>query len=518
MSARFAQLMFVLLTCGFAFTQEPTGTNEKTAEAQLTQAVQQLQEQIAHLQNSVAELRTEADRYRAETQELAHQLEVIRVNEAAAVQSPATSNASAAPVGNVEERPSASPDARLSRLEDEYALLTGKVDDQYQTKVESASRYRVRLSGLVMLNLFANRGVPDSIDTPGVSVVGGVLDGRGSFAGSLRQSQIGLEALGPEWAGAKITGDLRFDFAGGFPDTENGVALGLMRLRTGNVQFNWSHTSLTAGQDSPMFSPLSPTSVIALAQPEFSYMGNLWTWVPQVQLQHWIGLGATQRVTLAAGILDPLTGEPPRSQFDRAAQAGEVSRQPGYSARIGWTNASNDDRPMSFTAGGYFSRQNWGFDRGVDGWAGTADWQLPLLPRLTMKGELYRGKALGGFGASNGQSVLSSDVLQNRFAVVNGLDTVGGWTQASFQATPTLQINGGYGLDNPFSTEIRRFASRQNLLNPELGRNSGEMTNVIYRPRSDLLFSVEYRHLMSSRLTNVRASTENIGMGIGLLF
>jgi hypothetical protein len=44
------------------------------------------------------------------------------------------------------------------------------------------------------------------------------------------------------------------------------------------------------------------------------------------------------------------------------------------------------------------------------------------------------------------------------------------------------------------------------------------MGNVIYRPRSDLLFSLEYRHMVSSRLTNVRASVDNIGMGIGLLF
>jgi FtsZ-binding cell division protein ZapB len=183
MNARFAQSMFFLLSGGLAFAQGPAPTAAKTAEAQLTQAVQQLQEQIAHLQNSVAELRNESDRYRAETQELEHQLEAIRVSEAAAVQSPATSNPVAATTGNVDEGPAVSPDARLSRLEDEYALLTGKVDDQYQTKVESASRYRVRLSGLVMLNLFGNRGVPDSIDAPGVAVVGGVLDGRGSFAG-----------------------------------------------------------------------------------------------------------------------------------------------------------------------------------------------------------------------------------------------------------------------------------------------------------------------------------------------
>jgi len=33
-----------------------------------------------------------------------------------------------------------------------------KVDEQYQTKVESASKYRMRLSGIVLLNLFSNWG------------------------------------------------------------------------------------------------------------------------------------------------------------------------------------------------------------------------------------------------------------------------------------------------------------------------------------------------------------------------
>ena len=516
MKARFARTVIFLLSAGVALAQQEPPSAPEISSAQLAQAVQQLQAEISRLQSSVTELRTEADRYRAQTEELERRLETI-----AGARPPASTDKvseSVAPVVADDRQSANAADARLSKLEDQYALLTGKIDDQYQTKVESGSRYRVRLSGLVMLNMFSNRGVPDSIDTPGVAVPGGVLDGRGSFAGTLRQSQVGMEIFGPEWAGARVSGDLRFDFAGGFPDTENGATLGLMRLRTGNVRLDWSHTSLSAGQDSPMFSALSPTSLISLAQPEFSYTGNLWTWVPQIQLQHWFDLGSSQRFTLSAGVLDPLTGEPPRSQFDRTAQAGEVSRQPGYSARVGWSNLRNEDRQISLTAGGYFSRQKWGFNRNVDGWAATADWQLPLLPRLSMKGELYRGKALGGFGASNGQSVLSSDVLQNAFAVVQGLDTAGGWAQASLQASPTLQFNAGYGLDNPFSQEIRRFALRQTLLNPELGRNSSAMTNMIYRPRSDLLFSLEYRHIMASRTTNVRSSAENIGMGIGMLF
>ena len=505
----------LLVITSAALGQQASSTGATNSE-QLADAVRQLQAEISQLQNSVAELRSEADRYRAQTQELERRLQAISPSASALSVQPAPQASSAQP--EQEQTPSSSTSARLAKLEEEYSLLTGKVDDQYQTKVESGSRYRVRLSGLVMLNMFSNRGVPDSIDNPGVAIPSYGVYGMGSVAGTLRQSQMGVEMFGPEWAGARVSGDLRFDFAGGFPETDNGSVLGLMRLRTGNVRMNWSHTSITAGQDAPMFSPTSPTSLISLAQPEFAYTGNLWTWVPQVQLQHWVDLGNSQRVNFSAGILDPLTGETPRGQFYRAAGAGELSRQPGYSARIGWSGGKDEDHPASFNVGGYFSRQNWGFNRVVDGWAGTANWQIPLISRLALKGEFFRGQALGGFGAGSGQSVIYSDVLQNPLALVKGLDDVGGWSQVSLQATPTLQFNAGYGLDNPFSKEIRQFAGRQNVLYPGLGKNSSAMGNLIYHPRSDLLFSIEYRHIGSSRLTNVRASADNIGMGIGLLF
>lgn len=508
----------VIAASVLAVAQQSTTANSNGSEKQLAEAVGQLQEQITRLQNSVAELRSEADRYRVETQELERRLELMTGNKVEAEHSAAVSSTDNPAKSSEADEANKSTTATVSKLEEEYALLTGQVDDQYQTKVESGSKYRVRLSGLVMLNLFSSRGVTDSIDSPTMAIPGGAFDGGGSFAGTLRQSQMGIEVFGPQWEGAKVTGDLRFDFAGGFPDTESGVTLGLMRLRTGNIRLNWSHTALVAGQDAPMFSPLSPTSVIALAQPEFSYAGNLWTWVPQLQVQHWVDIGHSQRLSLSAGILDSLTGEPPRSQFERAAQAGEASRQPGYSARIGWSDLSKEDHPLAFNIGGYFSRQNWGFNRIVNGWAATADWQIPFSSHFGLKGELYRGQALGGFDASAGQSVLSTDILQNRLAVVHGLNTIGGWAQASFQASPVLEFNAGYGLDNPLSNQFRRFALAQNLSNRELSINRTAMANAIYRPRSDLLLSVEYRHLQSARLASQNASAGNLGLGIGLLF
>lgn len=506
----------ILVACRMIVAQQTPAAGSSNSESQLASVVEQLQGQIAKLETSVEELRSEASRYREETLELQRRLELIAKPEAPEQITPAVPQVISGEQQS-EPVPIRSAAARLAKLEEQYELLTGKVDDQYQTKVESGSRYRVRLSGLVMLNMFSNRGVPYSVDVPGTAPPTSISYGGGSFAGTLRQSQVGIEAFGSEWAGARVSGDLRFDFAGGFPNTGDGVTFGLMRLRTGNVRLNWSHTSLTAGQDSPVFSPLSPTSIISLAQPEFSYSGNLWTWTPQIQVQHWFGLPNSQRLTITAGIVDSLTGEPPSSQFERQAQAGEASRQPGYAARIGWSGSRNEDRPLSIAASGYFGRQNWGFNRGVDGWAATSDWQIPLGQRFSLKGELYRGRALGGFGAAAGTSVLSSDALQNRLAIVRGLDTVGGWTQASYQSSSVVQFNTGYGLDNPLSKEIQQFAAVQNFY-PRLGRNRSAMANVIYRPRSDLLFSLEYRHIVSSRLGQATASVENIGMGIGLLF
>ena len=117
-------------------------------------------------------------------------------------------------------------------LEEEYQLLSGKVDDQYQTKVESASKYRVRLSGIVLMNLVSNQGVVDSIDLPTLAYAQPPGGSGGSFGATLRQSEIGFEAFGPTVAGAKTTADLQLDLAGGFPSVPNGINSGLVRLRT----------------------------------------------------------------------------------------------------------------------------------------------------------------------------------------------------------------------------------------------------------------------------------------------
>ncbi len=93
------------------------------------------------------------------------------------------------------------------------------------------------------------------------------------------------------------------------------------------------------------------------------------------------------------------------SSYDRQAGPGEASRQPGYGTHMAWTR-NVFGQPLRVGAGGYYSRQDYGFNRNVDGWAGMTDFELPLSPQFSLSGEFYRGRAIGGLYGAFGQSIL----------------------------------------------------------------------------------------------------------------
>src|ERR1700734_1387407 len=148
-----------------------------------------------------------------------------------------------------------------------------------------------------------------------------------AFAATIRQSQIGLEVFGPEIAGAHTSANVKFDFAGGFADLPNGVSMGVARLRTGTFRMDWANTSIIAGQDSLFFAPLMPTSLSSLAIPPLAYAGNLWSWMPQIRIEHREALTEGSSLSFEAGILDSLTGATPPMQEYRLPTAGEKTGQ-----------------------------------------------------------------------------------------------------------------------------------------------------------------------------------------------
>lgn len=486
-----------------------------------------VQAEIRALQSGLSQMESRLDSMQSETEKLREELRATRAQLAALTPPSKSAQANAAGTSAASSpapsTPEAAPQAlssinnRLSNVEEQQQLLKTKVDDQYQTKVESASKYRVRLSGMALLNIFSNRGSVDNPDVPTVAEERPPLDSNSTFGATVRQSTVGIDVSGPTVAGARTAGELQADFFGGFPNSPNGVTAGIMRIRTATFEMNWSKTSLTAGQDALFFSPLSPTSLASIAEPAFSYSGNLWAWAPQVRLEHDFSLSATSKLIAQGGILDSLTGEPPYSSYYRTAQAGERSGQPGYAARLAWS-ASAFSRTATVGVGGYFAPENWGFGRKINGWAGTADWDLPLGRWFSLSGELYRGHAIGGLGAGAGRSVLYNGSLSSAGTSVLGLNSAGGWAQLKFRPVERLEFNTAFGEDQSFAADLRRFPQPQSYFNGSLGKNQSSFVNFIYHLRSNILFSLEYRRLWTSDIDEDRYRANQINLGIGVLF
>ena len=552
---RWGMLTSLMASAALGAAQEPANRTQPPSPESLHESVsdqvRELREQVRELQAAVAGMRSDWQRARTETAELRRELEEVRTETGPrnavlrnAVAKSATSTASPVPVevlqnvlenGTPQDQRAEDPKQdrkkgeHAASLEEEYQLLSGKVDDQYQTKVESASKYRVRLSGIVLMNLASNQGVVDSIDLPTLAYARPPGGSGGSFGATLRQSEIGFEAFGPTVAGAKTTADLQLDLAGGFPSIPNGINSGLVRLRTATMRMDWTNTSVVAGQDAIFFSPNSPTSFATLAIPALTYAGNLWSWVPQIRVEHKVALGEQSSLIFQGGILDPVsgeapgtvpgevTGEAPGTGYYRQAGPGEASRQPAYGTRIAWTR-NVFGQPLRVGVGGYYTRQDYGFSRNVDGWAGMTDIELPLNRQFSLSGKFYRGRALGGLYGGIGRSVLFSGYPTLPSTEVQALNSIGGWAQLKYRPAKKWEFNAAFGMDNPYASDLKYFQYPQSYGDATLARNQGSFMNMIYRPRSDLLFSAEYRHLTTYSLTDGGNGAGHLNLMMGVLF
>jgi hypothetical protein len=153
----------------------------------------------------------------------------------------------------------------------------------------------------------------------------------------------------------------------------------------------------------------------------------------------------------------------------------------------------------------------------VDGWAVATDWRVPLPSRFELSGEFYRGRAVGGLGGGIGQSLLFNGNPLDPVSEFHPVDSAGGWSQLKFSATSRLEFNGAFGVDSPFASTIHAFASPISYYPSVLAANRSEMVNFIYRPRSDLLFSGEYRHLRTTHIGSLDTA-DQINMMMGVLF
>jgi hypothetical protein len=503
-----ALIAILALAIMYASVSVPLGaqSTNSTPSADLMQRLQVLNDAVAKTQSQIVESQRELDELKGQIAALKSQL--VETHEA---------NPASQPEAATETAPALA--TAVDELREHQAVQDAEIATHEQTKVESSSKYPVHLSGLILFNGFANTHAVDLPATPTVS-----MPGSGSTGASVRQTILGFDAKGPHIFGARSSADLHIDFAG-TPQSYNGTnASGygynatdtLLRLRTAHARLDWDHTEAYFALDRPLLSPDSPTSLTAVAEPPLAWSGNLWAWNPQLGITQDIPTKSSLTLRFQGAFID--AADAPTTPASGTANSAEQSRWPGLEARIALLGTDTREGRNHLGVGGYFAPHLDPFGRRYDAWAATLDASYQLPARLTMTTNFYRGLALGGLGAGVFKDITYIPDADSNAYYSRPLEDVGGWAQLKEKLSERLELNAAFGTDQGFANVLRRYVAPSNTFLQNLARNTTYTGNVIYSPSAYLLFSFEYRYLMSSPVAGQTQSGNVLGVAAGYRF
>ena len=486
---------------------------QATSQEDLTQQVQRLTEAMARTQAQVQESQRQLEEMRKQLDELKRQ-----IAQGASPQPPSSSEAAK------DSHPAPKTAAAIEEIRERQALQEAQIAVHDQTKVESESRYPVKVTGLVLLNGFVNTSAVDQPATPTLAV-----PGAGSTGASVRQTIIGLDAQGPHLFGASSYANVRVDFSGrpgatGFMAGYSGYFGAnsmLLRLRTARAALQWSRTEAFFLLNRPIFSPDMPDSLTAVAEPPLAWSGNLWTWNPQLGVTQDFVSSGSRGLRLEAALMD--VGDAPLSPIVNVPagtvppSGAEQSRWPGVEARVALLGQGRDFERNHFGVGGYFAPHR-SLGRRFDSWAGTLDAKVLLPARLQFAGSFYRGLALGGLGGGAFKDFAYRFDKDTGGYYFRPLDDMGGWAQLKEKLNERLEFNAAFGADNVFASELRPYFNPNSSTAQNLARNRTYTGNIIFSPSAYLLFSLEYRHLESSPVIGPSAVSNIVGLAAGYKF
>jgi hypothetical protein len=378
--------------------------------------------------------------------------------------------------------PAPSAPSQTRPIEPAVEMLKAQVAEHAQTKVESASRFPVRLSGSIVSSTFYNSGTPNWLDLPNVVMPSGP-DG-GSFSSTLRQSRLGLEASGLQIGSWQGSGTLLFDFFGGIPGFPTGQVMGLPRLLYAFARFEGPRGGVLVGQDEAILAPRNPTSLAALSFPALFRSGNLYLRVPQIRGEARLPLSTTGSLRVIGGLTAPIAGDYGSTAyvFVPPELGGERSERPGVQARVVWDAARRERHAISLGVSGHASAQQTG-GATRESWVAAADGDVQW-GRFGAAGEVFVADRAAAFGASLGQQAR----------------TRGGWLELRF-APARWQIVAGGGTDRL----VRASAVQQPLRS-----NTTGFAGLHYRFSPEVALGVEYFRLQTAPAAGVTRKNDQV--------
>ena len=479
-------LLVCAIATGRAQTASPVPSSAATAQPDLLrQRMEAISTALAAAQEQIEQSQRQMQQLRLEFLELRGQVE------AAGTKSPASAESiSAGPTTSVSTSisPTTTLEASSSSLAERVQILEAAVKVHDQTKVESSSKYPVRITGLILFNGYLNRGATDNADLPSFAVRGTPTSGNGNLGAGLRQSILGVEGYGPRIAGARTSANASLDFFSSISYSSYGTSAGIVRMRTASIDLDWEHNAVQVGIVTPLISPLSPTSFATVAEPSLAGAGNLWTWAPQLRFTHQVPLREGKRLQIEAGLWDsPAAGYNP-NQLVRIPSPAELAQQPAYETRVSYSGGG--ERGYQLGVSGYYSRQAYpGFQGNsgtahLDSWASTVDWRVPLLHHFEISGEGYRGRSIAGLGGGLYKDFVVGTSPTTGATPLHGLNAIGGWAQLKTLLGSSLESNISIGQDNGFARDFHVLVLPAGASATQLrARNKMLVANMIYRPK-----------------------------------
>lgn len=377
-------------------------------------------------------------------------------------------------------------------LSERVGVAERRVDELDQTKVGAEHRLPVSLTGTVLFNAFLNGHFSGEQMNP---VVASQQSGLASGGGSLRQTILGLRFGGPRLpGGGKASGTVLFDFFAGSGSSLNQ----LVRLRVATLDLAWKNTTLTFGQDKPIFAPREPDSLAQVGVSPLTGAGNLWIWQPQARVEQRFSFGDRSGLNAQAGLYETNEGG---AGVPAEYSATTPRVRPGFEGRFNfWTEPSGGRRFE--IAPGFHTSESRVLGASVPSRLLSVDWLVRPLLKLDFTGQLFRGENAGVVGGLQ-QGVL---VLYGK---VRAVHAAGGWAQLTYHATSRLWFNVYGGQEDDRNSDLRGNA---------IAKNEAYAGNVMYRLGSNLLTSFEYSRVRTTYLTSGIRLNSHYDLALAYLF
>ncbi len=369
--------------------------------------------------------------------------------------------------------------------------------------------------GTVFFNAFSNSGGTNNADVP----IFATPTGTGNFSASVRQTRLGVRLEGARVGNARLAAVIEGDFFGGFPSIGIGENMGVFRIRLANARLDWERTSVTVGQDWMVFAPVNPISMATAGNPQLAAAGNNWARLPQVRIDQKIG----DHLTWQGAILAPQTGDfAANAAFAVQPTSGAASNVPFFQSRFAYSNKAwfRTKKPGSIAISAHYGQSKVftgtaNVKNDIESFGVALDWNFPLTERLSLLGEAFFGRNLGGFQAGVFQSYNNDFAYRQGSTLVAGgvrsIGTRGGWVQLGY--TPPfmkdrLGIYGSLGIDDPNDKDLVTVSNREWRT-----RNLVFAGNLVYRFTPQFSVGAEFRRIITSYLLSGRRNSNHVNLG-----